>query len=347
MNLTSLFLCYFICFSFSVNAFLDLTNEALADLYLNNIAENEENVTTDDVMYYLYTRKNPLKYEQLFVDNLTSVNSINFDKSRPVKILIHGWKNSHKSQFSILLKNAYLIEYNTNVIVVDWFKYSHQGYLTARLKVPYLGDKVAAFIDELCLKYNISSNSIHIVGHSLGAHIAGFAGPAVKSGIIARITGLDPAGPFFGHSKDYRISSESAKFVDIIHTTGATLALAPALGHADFYPNGGTAIQPGCGYDIFLMRSHRRSYWLFAESITSPNAFISESCSSWDQYKLNECTNNSKDKMGEHVSDRARGKYYLRTNKQSPFAIESNVEGMNSTGFERWKLSDLDSFDIL
>ena len=38
------------------------------------------------------------------------------------------------------------------------------------------------------------------MGHSLGAHVAGFVGKEVQAlglGKVARVTGLDPAKPFF------------------------------------------------------------------------------------------------------------------------------------------------------
>lgn len=35
-------------------------------------------------------------------------------------------------------------------------------------------------------------------------------------------------------------------FTDIIHTDGGILGIPWAVGHADFFPNGGFASQPGC-----------------------------------------------------------------------------------------------------
>lgn len=88
---------------------------------------------------------------------------------------------------------------------------------------------------------------IHLIGHSLGAHVAGAAG-SMFNNRIARITGLDPALPSFDHFKDadQRLDLTDAQFVDIIHTCAGTLGLFAPIGHVDFYPNGGTPTQPGC-----------------------------------------------------------------------------------------------------
>ena len=93
------------------------------------------------------------------------------------------------------------------------------------------------------------------MGHSLGAHIAGFIGNRF-SGKIARITGMDPARPDFEapimkDPKD-RLDPTDAKFVDVIHSDSGAAGFIRPLGHADFYPNGGSFRQPGC--PLFLTR---------------------------------------------------------------------------------------------
>jgi hypothetical protein len=58
---------------------------------------------------------------------------------------------------------------------------------------------------------------------------------------------LDPAGPNFYQSEIAdRLDSSDALFVDVIHTDGAPRMVSGfgylgALGHVDFYPNGGSA----------------------------------------------------------------------------------------------------------
>lgn len=43
--------------------------------------------------------------------------------------------------------------------------------------------------------YEMDPKNVHIIGHSLGAHTAGYAGTLVPG--LGRITGLDPAEPYF------------------------------------------------------------------------------------------------------------------------------------------------------
>lgn len=64
---------------------------------------------------------------------------------------------------------------------------------------------------------------------------------------ILKILGLDPAFPLYMFGGDTgRLSYNDAKFVDVIHTDGGVFGYPWALGHADFFPNGGTPLQPGC-----------------------------------------------------------------------------------------------------
>ena len=128
---------------------------------------------------------------------------------------------------------------------------------------------------------------MHLIGFSLGAHIAGFTGSELN-GTIARITGLDPAAPLFeGYPERVRLDSTDAQFVDVIHTNGdgflrGGLGSFQAMGHVDYYPNGGRS-QVGCNsvlmgaisdlltYSKSWSQSlchHRRAFKYFVDSIT-------------------------------------------------------------------------------
>lgn len=87
----------------------------------------------------------------------------------------------------------------TNVIVVEWqWLASDAIYFNAAFNTRIVGERVGEFIIYLRkAKYLRSYKSVHIVGFSLGAHVAGFAAKHVKKATrvkIARVTGLDPAG---------------------------------------------------------------------------------------------------------------------------------------------------------
>lgn len=57
--------------------------------------------------------------------------------------------------------------------------------------------------------------------------------------------GLDPALPLFMTvSKDEKLDSSDADFVDVIHTNALIQGKIEKCGHVDFYMNGGV-MQPG------------------------------------------------------------------------------------------------------
>lgn len=63
---------------------------------------------------------------------------------------------------------------------------------------------------------------------------------------VVFLKGLDPALPLAMLINPFRLSTDAADFVDIIHTDGGVLGYPWPLGHADFYPNQGIPLQPGC-----------------------------------------------------------------------------------------------------
>lgn len=107
-------------------------------------------------------------------------------------------------------------------------------------------------ISVLSLLNNIKLEDVHIVGHSLGAQAAGFAGKTVQNlsySLVGKITALDPAAPLFNGNfviGNQRLVKSDAELVVVIHTDGGILGDFSSVGTIDFFPNGGTAVQPGC-----------------------------------------------------------------------------------------------------
>lgn len=67
----------------------------------------------------------------------------------------------------------------------SWKAYPLPAYMTTQV-----GGIIARLIEELVKQYLVYLDDIHVIGHSLGAHVAGASGAAVKTGKIGRITGL-------------------------------------------------------------------------------------------------------------------------------------------------------------
>lgn len=79
-----------------------------------------------------------------------------------------------------------------NVVGVNWKKgAAHGNYVQAVANSRLASLMVAKFIRELCKEYDYSPKNIWIIGHSIGAHIAGFVGKNFTSNEdrIGRITG--------------------------------------------------------------------------------------------------------------------------------------------------------------
>lgn len=74
---------------------------------------------------------------------------------------------------------------------------------------------------------------VTIVGHSLGAHIAGRAAKLFQSiGKVACIIGLDPASiGFDALAPVNRLDKTDADYVQIIHTDSNKFGLAHPIGH--------------------------------------------------------------------------------------------------------------------
>ncbi|CAI6348331.1 unnamed protein product [Macrosiphum euphorbiae] len=247
----------------------------------------------------------------------------------PLKVITHGWLASDDNFTGVFtIKTAYVDAGGYNVISVDWSNIAENIiYHKPAIMTAPVGNVVAEFLDRMVAYTGTQASDIHLIGHSLGAHVMGSCGSNFKSGKIGRITGLDPAalGFEFIPFQNERLSIDDAEFVDVIHTAGGTLGVMESLGHADFYPNGGKAPQPG--YDVLfrmvesIIGSHSRAYHLYADSVYNRKSLVSTQCNTWWAFKSDECVNNSKILMGHDAITSAQGDFYLETNRSSPFGI--------------------------
>ncbi|GBP87691.1 Pancreatic lipase-related protein 2 [Eumeta japonica] len=242
-------------------------------------------------------RRNPDEYQVLHVNDSKSLWRSNFDIDNKVKVLTHGWLNMASAlcrsrSKKVIEKNcfnrrkSYLNVSDLNIIVVDWGVAANVNYIVASYNVAQVGRHLTHFLNFL-IDEGVSMDDVHLIGHSLGAHVVGIAGAYVQKGPIDTITGLDPALPLFTlGNPDARLDRHDARHVEVIHTCGGYLGFATPLGHVDFYPNGGTS-QPGCGTDYRGFCAHNRAHMYFAESITSEVPFTAVHCVDYNELYYN------------------------------------------------------------
>lgn len=119
--------------------------------------------------------------------------------------------------------------------------------MIAKQRIYQIGPVIAHFIEFLLESYRdaLQLSDIYLIGHSLGAHLAGVVGKSMLVGRIPVIFGLDPTGIFFWLEEPYqRLDKGDAEYVEVIHTNGKLQGFGEPIGTADFYPNYGQR-QPG------------------------------------------------------------------------------------------------------
>lgn len=171
----------------------------------------------------------------------------------------------------------------------------------------------------------------HLVGHGLGAHLAGHVGKEFRdrtksSKKIGRVSGLDPTFPMFYPPVGRHITRDDGDFVDLIHTDAWGYGAPVASGSVDFWPNNGRGPQPGCphrGYQLLTendLCSHQRAVYYWAESVERGGSFTALKCQSWSRFRTDTCETRATAQMGLQAKPGIRGEYFLLTNDRSPYS---------------------------
>ncbi|XP_048845845.1 lipoprotein lipase-like [Brienomyrus brachyistius] len=278
-----------------------------------------------------------------------TIAGCNFKCDSQTFVVIHGWTvtGMYESWVVKLVKALYEREPSANVLVVDWLARAQQHYPTSAAYTKLVGRDVAKFVSWLQAELKYPWEKIHVLGYSLGAHVAGIAGFLTKQR-ISRITGLDPAGPGFEYADDQStLSPDDAEFVDVLHTNtrgspDRSIGIQRPVGHVDIYPNGGT-FQPGCDLQNTVMMiatsgfhhmdqivkcSHERSIHLFIDSLVNQEkqslAFRCGTKEAFNSGLCLSCRKNRCNKLGYDVSkvrSRRSVRMFLKTREAMPFKV--------------------------
>ncbi|CAD7079953.1 unnamed protein product [Hermetia illucens] len=301
---------------------------AMTPIHSCDVTPSEYFATGDgdfNVYFYLFTKANPTDPETLVDGDINSVRNSNFDSNNPTRIICHGWTDNNESQLYIVLRDKYLSRGNFNIITIDWGEAADDpDYIIAATKAKYAGRKVASMVKFLERNASLDPNNTYLIGASLGAQVAGFAGKDIQPRRIHTIFALDAAASLFAYRNPrYRLARGDAHYVESIHTSGLLLGIEHPVGDASFYPHYGR-MQPGCN-DSTTFCDHSRAVYYFAESLELPNKFYAIQCSTYDQIIEKKCKWTGRVAyMGGDPSNygrNIRGVYFLPVNEKYPYAV--------------------------
>lgn len=151
-----------------------------ATKFLGNDVEIEINETSsefspyDDIFFQLYTPDNPNDPQIIQIGNNSILIESNFNNTIPTRIVIHGWRPNVR--FIPMFIEAYFEKGNheVNLIIVNWLKGAETMlYNVVRGRVNMIADRVNKFMEFLVESGGMKYSNLTVIGHSLGAHIAG------------------------------------------------------------------------------------------------------------------------------------------------------------------------------
>ncbi|XP_053535672.1 pancreatic triacylglycerol lipase [Ictalurus punctatus] len=284
----------------------------------------------NNARFLLFTQQNTGCYEEIST-NANVIAESTYRPSRKTRFITHGFLDKGDENWLLDMCKLMLSLEDINCICIDWKSGSRTGYVQAVNNIRVIGAQIAYMISIFKESFQQNPENVHIIGHSLGAHMAAEAGRRTPG--LGRITGLDPAEPYFqGCPPLVRLDPSDALFVDVIHTDTLPmipclgLGMSEAVGHLDFYPNGGESM-PGCksmlgcekninsetvdidgiweGIRDFFGCNHLRAYKYYSHSILNPKGFLGYPCSNKTMFESGHCfpcaSNSSCPFMGHHA----------------------------------------------
>lgn len=99
--------------------------------------------------------------------------------------MIHGWNADADHVALETVRNSYLKLNSSHLLMVDWRDIASMRYFVARDMIASVGKRICDLLKVFAQQAKIGPKRIHIVGHSLGAHVATHVGRCFN-GEIAR-----------------------------------------------------------------------------------------------------------------------------------------------------------------
>ncbi|KAF6197936.1 hypothetical protein GE061_007679 [Apolygus lucorum] len=316
------------------------------------------------VHFYHRSRNHPdrteVNSEEMLLSGDDYVRRWAAETRRGCTVIFHGFASSSAASWIADLEEALFTMDDLDVFTVDWSQgAAGPNYFQAVANTRVVAVLVARFLRKLIERKWCSTSSLHLIGQSLGAHLASYVATNLTN--VAEITGLDPAQPWFeNNALETHLDPLDARFVQVLHTNvlpfwpSFGLGISKPTGDVDFYINGGT-VQPGCAKEDRLLSylsnkisgildwlacSHHKAQEYYIDSIYRPF-----SCKytgvPWEPSEKDppanmgqDCSVDSCQQMG--LLSRflpARGSFYISTNHTVPICLK---EDSSNQGVVEW-----------
>jgi len=245
-------------------------------------------------------KRDLLSYGAEVVDPLIGQVSEAYNSSLKTEIIIHGFNSGppYGGISDLIQAHQQKGDYDEfNFIALDWryvakMQLPGNGYDAPADWTELAGVRAGKMLNAMMENGTLTNfDDVHIIGHSLGAHVAGTMARTLfnlTGRNVTHITALDPAGPKFVDDQDTPIALKitDALYIDAVHTDGGLarpFVLQAHMGnarddmaHANFYMNGGQT-QPDCP-PTFGMCSHQRAFHYYGAAALFPTGFLGKRC---------------------------------------------------------------------
>lgn len=163
-----------------------------------------ENPMKINTRFAVYTKHNRHLPKYLSLNETDEAKFSGIHAKGNIYVIAHGYLDSGDRPWVIDLMNALLDRDRTgiaSVITIDWSNGASPPYTQAVANIRLIGVITAHVLFMLREQLRMRNlDNVHMIGHSLGAHLSGYTGSTLQKEFdlrLGRITALDPAEPLF------------------------------------------------------------------------------------------------------------------------------------------------------
>ncbi|XP_059061671.1 lipase member H-A-like [Achroia grisella] len=254
-------------------------------------------------------------------------NDPTMDFSKKTMLYVGGFLDFPTFILAKLLESTYK-RLGYNVWLMDTNRFVTVSYPIASRLIRTAGRHAGEMLHNITRhNSNFDPKKLEIVGLSLGSQTMSYMAKtytALTGMKIAKLTGLDPAGPCFRNlGPDQRLDKTDADYVEIVATNIDGFGIAAPIGHVNFYINGGEYQHGDLVWSFCdMLCSHLKVFIFWYSALESPNSFIAMQCDSIQQARDRDCYDRKPlvtNLLGLNVDKSKEGIFYLPATYYYPY----------------------------